>query len=139
MTDVKTKLKSNALEIVMLKQAIVAQRVRAGLDEAPQGAWHGLQHNHLCPYCDTTWRCDCDGYSRPDYIVTTHGCGEQLEATKRLAIALSMPSKWEAPYLSRRRKPKRAASGERQSRAETQILANNAEIMKLKAILGISA
>ena len=37
MTDVKTQLKTNALEIVMLKQALMAQRIRAGLDEAPQG------------------------------------------------------------------------------------------------------
>ena len=136
MIDPKTKLKSNALEIVMLKQAIVAQRIREQLEAEPQGAWHGLNHNHLCPYCDTTWRCDCDD---PGYEVKDHGCDEQAAASQRLAVALSMPDRWEAPYLSRRAKPKRAASGERQSRAETQIMANNAEIAKLRAVLGISA
>lgn len=137
MTDVKTQIKSNALEITMLKQAIVAQRIRAGLDEAPQGEWRGLMHNHLCEHCDESWRCDCDD---GEYLVTQHGCDAQAAASQRLAIALSMPSKWDAPYLSRYAKPakaRRSPSGK--GAVNAQIVANAAEIAKLKAILGISA
>jgi hypothetical protein len=127
------RLKANALEILLLKQAIAARAIREQLDIEPQGAWHGLEHNHLCEHCDESWRCACDD---PSYLVSQHGCDEQLDRSRRLAIALSMPSRYDAPYLSRRKQPQRQIRGDAKAQL---LLANNMEIARLKVALGISA
>ena len=136
--QLKTCIRELDLEILFLRQALKARDIQAALAFAelegkPREPWKGLEHNHLCTYCDETWR---DGCLESDYLVTTHGCDAQHEATRRLAIALSMPSRWEAPYLSRRPKPKRTTRD--QGRAAT-IAANESEIMKLRAQLHTSA
>lgn len=130
-----TKLKANALEITMLKQAIAARAIREQLEDEPQGEWCGLRHNHLCEHCNETWRCDCE---EPDYVVIRHGCDAQHKASRRLAIALRMPSRYDAPYVSRLPKPKRRPKGENLDYA-SQITANDLEISRLKSALGLRA
>lgn len=126
----KATIRTNELEITMLRQAIQAKRVRAALDLTGPQPWIALAHNHSCRHCNTVWRCDCD-YSPGE--VNAHGCDEQQAFNKKLVIALSMPSKWEAPYLSRRAKPKvRQAKGS----VEAKIAANNVELARLRALLG---
>ena len=131
-TPQRQKLRANAQEITFLKQAITAQSIREQLELEPSGEWHGLQHNHLCEHCDETWRCECDD---GEYLVTQHGCDAQHEATRRLAIALRMPSKYDAPYLSRF--PKRKERAARGTSPAAQFAANEMEIAHLKATLGI--
>lgn len=131
--ELKAKAKERVTEIMFLKQVIQAREIQSELafDELigkPKEPWVGLQHNHLCEHCNETWRCSC---LYGDYLVKNHGCIEQHEAAKRLAIALSMPSRWEAPYLSRR--PRRKTKG---PNAAAQIAANDAEIAHLREQLG---
>jgi len=126
------KAREREMEILFLRQALKAREIQASLGDAPKGLWKGLDHNHLCEHCNETWRCDCD---EGDYVVTQHGCDAQLAATRRLAIALSMPSPWDAPYLSRQAKPRKPRGAPQRDALQAQIVANEAEIRKLRSEL----
>lgn len=125
----KAQAKATELELLFLRQAVTARAVQQGLEEFPQGPWTGLRHNHLCPYCNETWRCDCDDTT---YEIMRHGCVEQAEHTQCVAIALSAPNRWQAPYLSRYRKRRGPSSDDK---LHAKIVANEAEIARMRAEL----
>jgi hypothetical protein len=127
----KRQAREREMELLFLREVIKARELQAQLGDAPKGPWKGLDHNHICNYCNETWRCDC--IESNDYMVSDHGCKEQQRAAKSLAIALAMPDKWAMPYLSRYAKPKRKTKADG---VAAQIAANDVEIARLRKELG---
>jgi hypothetical protein len=123
----KHTAREREMELVFLRQAIKGRELREALGDKPQAPWKGLDHNHICEYCNETWRCDCDTHL--DYVVKDHGCVEQGEAMRRMIGVLNSPDKWQAPYLSRYAKPRKPSKDDT---IAAQIAANENEIRRLR-------